>query len=100
MNVRGFVVFAAMLGLVACSTTDDDDLDDEKAATTLEALDLGTSDEDLDDVASSEPSAAAAGLCTAKVDGCRTRTCDAANPNVVHVTLTHCEKGFDHHDVS
>lgn len=102
MNVRSLFVLGVVLGgLVGCSAKEnEDDFDDEKTSATVAALDEGTSATEIDELASADPTKAAANLCAPRVKGCRTRTCDSANPNVVHVALDHCGGRFDRHDVS
>ena len=94
-GVTGFFV------LTACSGAGtNDQFDDEKAATTVAALDVGTSAPESADLDSVDPSKAASDLAAAKTESCRTRTVDPINPHVVHVVLAGCAGRFDRHVVS
>ncbi len=90
---------ALSLLLVACSSTGSgaEDFDDEKTASTIDALDVGTESTELDDLESAEPATAANELTVSKTKGCRTRTLDTANANVVHVKLENCTGRFERH---
>jgi hypothetical protein len=98
--VLGAGVLAGVFALAGCFASADDDLDDEKAATTASALDVGTSSTELGELTSADPVEAARGAAASKTKGCRTRAVDAANPNVVHVTLDGCTGRFGRHVVS
>jgi hypothetical protein len=102
MTVRRMIALAVgVFGLAGCfANAGDDDLDDEKSATTASALDVGTSSTELGDLTSTDPAQAASGVAASKTKGCHTRTVDAANPNVVHVTLESCTGRFGRHVVS
>jgi hypothetical protein len=102
MALARVIAFAAtMLVLGGCSApVKDDDFDDEKSATTASALDDGTSSTELADLGSTDPAAAASSLAASKTKGCRTRTLDATNPNVVHVALVDCTGRFGRHVVN
>jgi hypothetical protein len=102
MTVRRLIVLgASALVFVGCSSDPaNDDLDDEKEATTASALDVGTSSTELGDLTSADPAAAASGTAASKTKGCHTKTVDPGNPNVVHVTLDGCTGRFGRHVVS
>ena len=101
MTVRPLIAAVASVFAVAgCFASPDDDLDDEKEATTASALDVGTSSTELGDLATADPAQAAAGVASSKTKGCHTRTVDPASPNVVLVTLEACTGRFGRHSVS
>jgi hypothetical protein len=104
MTRSAIALFSAVLvcatGTAGCADADDDDLDDEKAATTTAALDLGMNADEIDDLASIAPAQAALDLTTSKSSGCRVRTVDPVNPNIVHVVLTNCTGRFGKHVVN
>lgn len=92
-----------LLTLGACAADDGDgrdDFDDEKAATSVAALDVGTSAATLDDLDTADPVQAASRIAAGKADGCRARSIDPASPNVLHVVLDRCGGRFDRHSVS
>jgi len=102
MTVRPLIAAVASVFAVAgCfASPGDDDLDDEKEATTASALDVGTSSTELGDLATADPTQAAAGVASSKTKGCRTRALDPASPNVVLITLEECTGRFGRHSVS
>jgi len=79
---------------------EDDAFDDEKTATTVAALDEGTEATEIDGLESLVPRDAARELASTKTKGCRTRTVDPTNPNVVYVVLDGCTGRFDKRSVS
>ncbi len=103
MKLRSITAFGVtgILALAGCSApAAGDPLDDEKAATSVAALDVGTSSSELADLVSVDPATAARDLAASKTTGCRTRTFDPASPNVLHVVLDGCGGRFDRHVVS
>ncbi|MBS2014815.1 MAG: hypothetical protein JST00_18140 [Deltaproteobacteria bacterium] len=101
MTVRNVLALGATLFvLTGCTSTVDDDFDDEKTATAVAALDVGTDATEIDGLESLDAAKAAQELALVKVKGCRTRTVDPSNPNVVHVVLDGCTGRFDRHSVS
>lgn len=99
--VCGIAALATGL-LVGCANDMADDeleFDDEKATTTVSALDVAVSSEELDELDCSDPAQVASRLAS-KAKACRTRAVDPSNPNVVHVTLQDCGGRFDRHKVS
>jgi hypothetical protein len=101
MTLRPVIaLFSTVLLCAGCaSSQDDDDLDDEKTATTASAIDLGMNADEIDDLASLTPAQAARDLASS-TSGCRVRTVDPVNPNVVHVVLTNCTGRFGKHVVN
>jgi hypothetical protein len=98
---RAIALGAALFAFSGCiSPADDDDLDDEKTATTVSALDLGTDSTELDELSNLDPAHAASELAASKTKGCRTRTVDPVSPNVVHVVLSGCTGRFGKHVVN
>lgn len=102
MTVRNVIAIgASLLAFAGCATTEaDDEFDDEKTATAVAALDVGTDATEIDGLESLDPQRAATDLASSKTKGCRTRTVDPTNPNVVHVVLASCGGRFDRHVVN
>ncbi|MBS2015042.1 MAG: hypothetical protein JST00_19280 [Deltaproteobacteria bacterium] len=89
------------LFLAGCAASaDGDDLDDEKTATTVAALDVGTAASEVEDLDSLDPAKAASHAASSTKHDCKTKTLDPANPLVVHVTLDGCQGRFGRHAVS
>lgn len=92
---------SGILALAGCSVAaEDDEFDDEKTATSVAALDVGTSSSELSDLSSLDPAKAASDVAASKTKGCRTRSVDPSNPNVVRVVLDKCSGRFGRHVVS
>ena len=106
MTLRTLVpVSFSLLALFAsaCAVSPvDGSLADEEKSTTTSALESGLSAAELENLASSsDVSAAARALATPEAKkGCRTRTIDPANPNIVHVKLTNCTGRLGRHVVN
>lgn len=104
-NAWGFGLLTAtsatlLVALTGCGAgAQTDPFDDEKVATSVAALDVGTSSSELDELGSVDPEQAASDLAARKTQGCRTRTLDTVKPNVVHITLAGCTGRFDRHVV-
>jgi hypothetical protein len=105
MKIR--CTISALFGLVGfvslggCSSADSADFSDENVATSSAALSTSEGTQELGNVSSSDPATAADGFAsTADKNDCRTRTRDASDPNVVHVTLTNCTGRLGRHSVS
>ncbi|MFO0658535.1 MAG: hypothetical protein U0165_01685 [Polyangiaceae bacterium] len=90
---RTFQSLAVVLALVAvgCSPSDMDK-DSESEATSFNALSESAGSDAIEGVSATEPAKAAEQVvASTRGDlGCRTKTIDAENPNVVHVKLDHC----------
>jgi hypothetical protein len=102
MTVRHVIALIAptLLVFTGCTSAVDDEFDDEKTATAVSQLDIGTDATEIDGIQNLDPAKAAADLASTKIKGCRTRTVDPSNPNVVHVVLDGCTGRFDRHSVS
>lgn len=96
---RVFVAGIVVVTGCASAATESDPFADEKVATEALALDQGVSAAEMAEVGSADPAEAARSLAE-KPKGCRTRTVDARDPNVVHVVLAGCSGRFDRHVVS
>lgn len=96
---RAFVAGIVVVTGCASAANESDPFADEKVATEALALDQGVSAAEMADVGSANPAEAARSLAE-KTKGCRTRTIDATNPNVVHVALAGCSGRFDRHVLS
>lgn len=98
--VCGIATLATCLLVGCASDVADDEFDDEKATTSLSAIDVAMSSEELDELDCSDPAETASRLAASKTKGCRTRAIDPSNPKMVHVTLQDCDGRFDRHVVS
>lgn len=96
-----FLGLASLLSLAGCGSDDSADFSDENVATSSAALSTAEGTEELSNVTSNDPAAAADAIAGDKDgDDCRTRTRDASDPNVVHVTLDNCTGRLGRHSVS
>lgn len=97
---HSFAIAATLFVGLGCSGHAGSDFDDEKAATTVAALDTGTTSVETDDLTRAEPKQAALDLTTLRTKGCRTRTVDPADPQLVHIVLDGCTGRFGKHVMS
>lgn len=89
--VAGLLTFAAF----GCAVEADDDVGDEKNVTNIASADSVAGISEVDGVDVTDPAAAASRFAAASTKPCRTRSIDANDAKVVHVTLTACNDRFD-----
>jgi hypothetical protein len=100
-TLSAFLGLAGLVSLTACSSADSGDFSDENLATSSAALSTGEGTQELSNISSNDPAAAAtAFVSVSDKDDCRTRARDASDPNVVHVTLNDCTGHLGRHSVS
>lgn len=103
MKIRSAIALVSVVGvalLAGCGP--EDDQDDEGIASASAGLSASLSLDGLSRVDATDPPAAALAVAQDSQGdkGCRTRRVDAANPNIVHVTLDRCTKRFGRHVIS